>query len=535
LHPIMGTVICDPRWVHRRNQIIYELLENVASEQRQLKKIEEAYARLQPDLKADPLLLEVQGKFFGWHGIEHSVFDLQLKYTEMKDWVRQRCAHLRNYLADVEVFVTTSSEQSDWTTVQVLGSSAVRVHCSQSTPETNSDPTDPGLLYPGLSKELFTFYSRPHEQGVRLGYAEFAPMTYLVKALPEELSFTNAVTGQALKAQHGPAPAELNTDVRTIHPELFSRPQRGEVVLGPGEITLTENLVIGETQSLTILPATRIFLDANIGIYACGPVRVLGEPRKPVELLPAGDQPWAAFGVAGLAANGSRFQHMRVQGGSLGTHRNVRFKGMFNVYHCGEVTLEHCEFSANQISDDAVNINACRVLITDCVFHDPNADGLDLDFCEGIIRNCHTRNCGNDGFDLMSCKLTITDSEFLGSVDKGISIGEGSFIHLTNCELRNCETGIEVKDASRVLVRDTRFLMNQFAVHAYQKKWLYGRGGAVLLQRCRLEASRTADVWIEKRSSLDLLDTSFPTVAEEVERIRTIEQLGSEWNIDQPL
>lgn len=530
MHPLMNMATHDPRWVHLRNVKIHELLNGAAEESRVFQLIDDRLRVLRPELRADPLLLEVQGKFTGWQGIEHSALDIDRKYDELRDWIRRRNVFLRKYLSDADVRVSPSAERSGWSEVQVFGGVAVRVLAAEQVPLTTSWQGDPGLLFPGLSEETFTFHSRPDEMIVHLGYAEFSSMTYLVEGDPDQLNFRNAVTGEPVIAQRGLVPSD--TPVRTIHPSALERPPSGDVVLGPGEIQLASDVIVEPTQRLIIRPGTTIAMNPGVGIYSQGPVFVRGEAEQPVVIRAATDAPWAAFGVAGLAASGSTFQHMRVSGGSLGTFRHVRFKGMFDLYHCGEVTLEHCEFASNRNSDDTVNLTDCQVTVRNCVWRNANADALDLDQCRGEVVRCRMFDSGNDSLDLMSCDLRVSDCEFVRSGDKGISVGEKTRVFIDNCRMIGCNTGIEPKDASQALAQGTTFTECNIAVHSYQKKWLYGRGGMTALRDCRIENSRRADVSMEPRSDLTLCRTAISSVFDGADRIHTVDQLGDEWNFD---
>jgi hypothetical protein len=129
----------------------------------------------------------------------------------------------------------------------------------------------------------------------------------------------------------------------------------------------------------------------------------------------------------------------------------------------------------------------------------------------------------------MACELVAEDCEFTGSGDKGVSVGERTRVSLRNCRFLDCDIGLEVKDDSRALVEDSTFRGNRVAVHSYQKKWLYGRGGSTALAHCTLEGSRQADYLIEKRCELLLLGTPSGKVGEGDRRIRRVETLAEEW------
>ena len=302
------------------------------------------------------------------------------------------------------------------------------------------------------------------------------------------------------------------------------------MVLGPGEVLVDRDIVTDPGQRLTIRAGTRVLLKKGVGIYARGLTLVQGEPGAWVEFLPADENvPWGAFGVSGAATKGSRFEYMRVRGGSVGTDGIVRYKGMFNVYDCPGVVLRHCEFGENMVGDDTVNLAESRITVENSRWENARADGLDLDMCRGVVRDSVWLNSGNDGLDLMGCRVKVERCRFEGSGDKGVSVGEGSQVLIENSEVIGCNIGIESKDASRALVVDTLFDGNTTTVHSYQKKWMYSGGGTTALVGCRIENSVEADAAIEKRSKLILLDTRIESVGEGSNRVVVVDDLGHEW------
>ncbi|HTF88238.1 MAG TPA: CotH kinase family protein [Planctomycetota bacterium] len=527
LHPVMEFAISDPRWVHRRNQIVRQLLETTASAAELNLLIDRAVDRMLPDLKADMHLssLELMPDLIPW-----SVLDIEPKRREIKEWAAERGELLRKYLADAQVFIEESSERPGWSRVDVAGSVAVRVaRADGADPEADTWAGDPTLLYPGLSAQLSDYISTPFKKSSHKAYAHAVPLTYFVRGAPGELSFTNAITDSPVVPRSGRFDG-LPGEVRTIHPSRFEAPKTGDVVLGPGEVLMEEDLHVGAAQRLLIRAGTRIRLKEGVGIYSRGQTLVQGTPDAPVELLAAGAEPWACFGVSGLASRGSRFESMIASGGSTGNDAARQFKGMFNVYESDDVVLRNCRFGRNEIGDDTVNLASSTILVEDCEWNDSLSDALDLDMCRGLIRRCHWRNSGNDGLDLMAGRITVRDCSFEGSGDKGVSVGEDTQLDLRDCIIRRCLVGMEVKDRSHALVTCTSFQGNNIGAHAYQKKWLFGVGGSIALVSCEIEGSLLEDLSIEKRCRAYLVDTPVGGFCEGVERIATLGFLADDWN-----
>lgn len=507
LHPPMRMISRDPRWVHRRNEVLWQLLHGDCEPARLGAEIDVAVRRMRRDLQADENLSSFEWTHVGLLEVPWSVRSIDAKVAELKEFAVRRHAFLRAYLEDARVSVMPAGPGAS--RVLVWGSAAVRVRDQDGLPvATDGWPGAPDLLYPGLSEELGEFDQFTWERGAKYAYALPAPLEYVVQAPPERLRFVHALTGAPVSPR--PAP-EASLAARSVHPRGFPVHPTQPLVLGPGEVRLSQDLCPAPGQGLVIQPGTRLLLEPGVGIYVRGQVLAEGTAEAPIEVLPAGDQPWGAFGVMGPGAETSRFRHLRLEGGSVG-ERFARWKGMFDLYGVpgedhGQALLADCAFGRNHVGDDAVNLAELTVRVERCSFSDARSDALDLDMCRAEVVDCRFVNSGNDGLDNMTCDTDVRGSSFEGCGDKAISMGEASRVTVQRCTVTGCARGIELKDASLGLVLDTRFAGCGVAVNAYQKKPHYGRGGRGALVRCQLTGSQKVDVSLKPRCELVLVDT----------------------------
>jgi hypothetical protein len=292
-----------------------------------------------------------------------------------------------------------------------------------------------------------------------------------------------------------------------------------EIKLGPGTVVLHEDLRVRSSQRLVIEPGTVIQLATNVGIYSEGVVTAIGTKQQPIRLerLEPG-QPWGAFAAFGASSEGSRFAFCSVKGGSTGTCGARRFKGMFNIYNCPQVTIRDCHFADNAVGDDTVNLAESKFEISRCTWQDALADGLDLDMSEGTISDCQWRDSGNDGLDMMTCQVEVQDCTFSGSGDKGISVGEGSRLMARRLTIRDCAKGTELKDNSFAEFSECRFINNEMGAHAYQKKPYYGRGGTGRFLNCTFVGNQL-DLVPEKRCQFQVIGTGVDTMDGELKNV----------------
>ncbi|MEZ6187757.1 MAG: CotH kinase family protein [Planctomycetota bacterium] len=528
LFPLMDRATRNPLWVHRRNQHLWALLQGPLEPTAFAARVDAELVKLYPDLAADVNLNSIEFTHAGLAVYPWSVLDIPDKVEELKDYARTRHAFLRDYLGDARVAVEADPEVPGRSKVTVFGRAGVRVSRADGRPPvTDAWPGDPTLLLPGLSEALSEYTKFTFDRGFpgRYHYAEPAPLVYTVEAPPEALRFSHALSGAPVQPTSAPAPARA---ARSLHPGSLSAPRTEDVVLGPGVLELTEDLTTDVGQRLRIRAGTTVRLAAGVGIYAHGQTLVEGTAEAPVVVEPLEEAPWACFGVAGEATRGSRFEYLRLHGGSTGTDGSVRFKGMFSVYGCPDVALRGCWFGRNHLGDDAVNLGESRIRVEDCVWEDSRSDALDLDMCRGSVRACRWIRSGNDGLDLMTCTLEVSECSFSGSGDKGVSVGEATRLVLSDCRVSDCHIGMELKDDCRALVYRTDFVGNRVTLNAYQKKWLYPGGGRGALVDCTISGSRKSDVSLKRRTRLYLLRTEVAD-ADAGGRLESVEALPQEY------
>ena len=491
-HPITGRLYSDPRWVHRRDELLWELLRGEASEELELKALRAHVARVLPAAREDPLTS---------HGIGRvdlvPLSELGAEVARVEAWIKERHAFLRQYLAFSMASVRPSPERPGWSEVSVDGAIALRV---------GGGPERGRLLYPAMSYELrgvAGLLTTPTNILVPV------PRSYLVQGAPAALALTNAVTGGGVRLTPRPRAAEKS---RSFQPQPRQKAPP-EISLGPGVVDLRESLDLSADQVLRIHSGTIVRLHSGVGIYARGQVLAQGSKERPIRLERAGEAPWACVGLYGPGTRGSRFEHVSMAGGSVGSDGSRRFLGMLSVYFCPDLELTRCQFGRNAVGDDAVNLAQTRVRIRACTWQGARSDGLDLDRCVARIEDSEFLECGNDGLDLSHGTIWVSGGRFANCGDKGLSAGEGTRALLEGVRVEGCRYGVQSKDASAVILQSCELVRNQIGLHAYRKKPMFRIGGLVLLRGTRIHQSRLVDV------SLDQLTGAFLTEGSVAERL----------------
>ncbi len=345
------------------------------------------------------------------------------------------------------------------------------------------------------------------------------PLTYWLRISDPNIDSSKAEVSieemhcQDLSGREFEVPLQVDQELGAVGNEsgfLFDPPKKPPVVIfGEHEFSgLTEIFSDLHIQAGSVL---RMAPGASLIVH--GQVIANGEEDRPISILPSeagletGSEPWGTFAVRTNKANGSRFRHVHMLGGSGYMDGLQEYSAMFSVHSVDDVRIEDCRFQDSFVVDDMVHVVYSKDLVFErCEFVGSLFDALDLDACDARLVDCRFVRSGNDAIDLMMSRAVIVDCEVFRSGDKGVSVGEGTHMVLLNSKIRQCQIGVEVKDGSLARLVGSKFENNPMALHAYRKNWQYGGGGHGIVQDCSVHGSETP-VKAGKESSWLIVDS----------------------------
>lgn len=291
----------------------------------------------------------------------------------------------------------------------------------------------------------------------------------------------------------------------------------GTMVIGPGEVEYAETKVFPRNRKTVIRPGTTLKLGADVSLVFQGPLEALGTEDQRIHI----EASTGEFGVVAVCQGDNdrtQLKWLQISGGTEAWVGYRYFSGMLSVYG-GEVDVNHCRFIEGR-GEDALNVKfSPQFRLSDTVFVRNPSDGLDADFCSGRVEGCVFMHQQGDGADFSGGNFTILNNRFIGSGDKGLSIGEATVAEVTKNLFKGNHLGVAVKDQSRVGLYDNLFMEHEVAVAAYQKKENFG--GAVVRSVAN-EFRGAKEVYFQDAHSVITESTREPdegTVATSVETI----------------
>lgn len=247
--------------------------------------------------------------------------------------------------------------------------------------------------------------------------------------------------------------------------------------LPEGSYVIERNVLVPKGLEVVLEPGAEIMMGEGVSFVSYSDLEATGLPGKPVVVGALGERPFGVFAVLGNGEDTMvRLRNFEISGGSESFFNGVFFSGQLSVYHA-DLEVADSRVSGSS-SDDGLNAKYGNVLIEGSVFSGNKSDQVDLDFCEGVVKGS-VFSIGDglesgDGLDVSGSRLLVKDSEFEGMQDKGISIGEESWLFAYGNEIHDNNMGAAVKDASSAFFVGNSFEKNLVAVSAYEKKPLFG-------------------------------------------------------------
>lgn len=450
-HPIAARLGCDPRFVHRRNELLWQLLHGAGSAGALIRTADEHFARLCSTLRNDPEIarLVLRRGVFEVEPVAFAAIDAIR--DEFAAFVRARERHLLAHFAGAAARIDAVAGRPDQARITVFGAVAVRVARADDGLVLSPDGRDAALLLPGLTTWLQD--RRQHRssdgRGVSAPFAAAARLSYLVACPPDRLVVENAFTGARVDTST-PICSSAAHATRSIHP--WSWPQRDSPVrLGPGTVRLDAPLEIGAGATLEIAAGTRIELDRGAGIRCFGALSALGTRHEPIEFV-------AAAGAQGVFCSGGV----------------VRFA---TTTFADATPWRDLEVAAAPL----LALGDCRAELVDCRFLRAAGNAIEVTAGEVTLRDCAVHRCHH--------------TALLASGNARVA--------LADCELAYARRAMLARDGAEVSWHGGRMRGNLAGVRAERSARPFG-GGVIRVRQVAFTGTGQFDVDADVFSRLDL-------------------------------
>jgi hypothetical protein len=269
------------------------------------------------------------------------------------------------------------------------------------------------------------------------------------------------------------------------HPWQLEEPAHEAVSFGPGRVAISETRVFEADQPVTVRAGTRLEMAPDASLIFLGSVRFEGTSEKPIEIVPAGAEPWGGLVIRGAASAGSGLHGVHLRGGTRPHYGSGDYPALVDVHDSRDISIDDCDFAAPASPNDTLHfayVDAAR--ISNSRFDAGPEDALDLEFSEVDAHRLRIVGSGDDGLDLMGSRVNVTDSVILSAKDNGISCGEGSEVRVRGSLIADCGVGVLAKNAGHASLSESVLYRNGTGLRSYQRTVRYA--GASDLRGSRL-------------------------------------------------
>ena len=234
------------------------------------------------------------------------------------------------------------------------------------------------------------------------------------------------------------------------HPWCYAKQPAQTIAMGPGAVEVLETKTFAPNQSVVIAPGTTFRLASGVSLIFTGKVEARGTAQQPIA-FEARDQVWGGVAIQGPASAGSRFDYVRVHGGSRPISSTAYWPGMVNVQDTADIAMHHCTFSKNAPSSVALHAAETKNLSLDSVtIRDVAKTALEIEYSTAKLNDVSVMKVAGDAIILSGSQATISNSKLLGWAGNGIAVNQHSELSLFDVVLAGGNRGLLVHDASNV-------------------------------------------------------------------------------------
>lgn len=522
-NPLLDKALRDPDFRHLRNKFLYEYLIKSGSFDIQRTELQKIFNIIDPSVQRDRNKASIMETFVGFWRIPYSNAQYEKSKTVLFDWIQARNEFLLQALAYSEITFDVKSLSADTILLEVMveGNSATLFDVDglggNVFKRTQNGAKEvilgKNILHPGLAEKPVTWetgrqvYDYQLEAGSKKYLFEI-DTGYDIARLITSLNsaFNNSINGEAIVPKLVSKTDEFNENSIDIGSESVKDASNKVHILGPGEVILSSNLIVGSDEKLIIKPGSTILMAGGVSLLSKGRTIFDGNTKSPISVKRLDqDKPWGVVAIHGPRSDGSIIRNVTFSGGSTAFLENRKFSGMLSISWTENFFMSNSTLEENVISDDTLHVVHSSFEILNSDFKNCFGDCIDFDYSRGKIGHIKITNAKNDGVDFMRSSVEASHIEVLGAGDKGFSIGEMSNVKIGGSRVYASEIGVAVKDMSLAEIEGSNFSGNKVAMSVYSKNWRFGGPGKMVIRNV-VFALNNVDLDIEEAAQVQIFD-----------------------------
>ncbi len=277
------------------------------------------------------------------------------------------------------------------------------------------------------------------------------------------LQISNIATGESFPIHVNPSSREVKpsplqsqcTDTFRVeagqsYPHLWctseEKPQK--LVLGPGDVEVSETKEYSKLQAVTIAPGTTLRMGQNASLVFRGRLDARGTRELPIRILPT-SRVWGGVALQGLGTAGSRLDFVQIEGGSRPEPSLAYYPGTLDIHDTKDIALDHLSISNSQQSESALHVaDTIDISLRDSTLSNIASSAVEMEFSSGTIDHLEIFKVKKDALILRGVQASLRNLEVFGWEGNGISLSQRSNLTIRDALLAAGNRGISVNEAS---------------------------------------------------------------------------------------
>ncbi len=255
-----------------------------------------------------------------------------------------------------------------------------------------------------------------------------------------------------------------------------------EIKFKKGDWKISEDIIVPPNHKLIIPEGVNLDLINSAMILSYSPLSIVGSKENYIKIFSSDN---SGQGITLInAKKASLIKYVKFKNLSNPIKSGFELSGSINFYK-SPVHMHETHFNTNANGDDYINIIRSNFSINDSSILNSYSDAIDIDFSNGNIKNSKFLNCGFDNnngdcIDLSGSIVSLDKIYINKASDKGISIGEKSFVDINDTLITGSNIGIANKDFSETVVSDLTINSTNIGVYVFKKKPEFGPASVII-------------------------------------------------------
>ena len=238
-------------------------------------------------------------------------------------------------------------------------------------------------------------------------------------------------------------------------------------------LIIDKNYIINKNEFFTLKKGNTVIINKNATLFIEGKLNIINDKENYTKII-------SEDGTGSIIFKNNKFNYKNL------IFENLSKPNLTNYILYGGVNFINSTINLDNIivknsnNEDAINIINSKSKISNFYFENIFADALDVDFGEMNFENINCLKINNDCLDISGAIVNGNKLRAEDTYDKGISIGEKSYVEINNINMSRNNVALAVKDGSVANINNAILTNNNYDIALFNKKQEFAKPKLIL-------------------------------------------------------